>query len=194
MRIVAGAWRGRTIEAPRTGTTRPTADRVRQALFDMLAHAPWADPLPGSVVLDGFAGSGALGLEAISRGADRAVFFEIDRAALDSLRGNVARLGAGPRCTILAADATRPPPATAAPGATHGAAQGGCGLVFLDPPYGKDLVARSLGALRASGWIAAGALIIAETARDEVPPVASAALLAERRHGAARISVWREGN
>ncbi len=181
MRIVAGAWRGRSIAAPRAASTRPTADRVRQALFDMLAHAPWADPIEGCAVLDGFAGSGALGLEALSRGAARAVFFERDRAALDGLRGNVAALQAGPRSLVLGADATRPPP--------PGAGQGGCGLVFLDPPYGEGLIARSLEALRASGWIAAGALIVAETARGEEPP--AAALLASRRHGAARLSIWR---
>ncbi len=183
MRIVAGAWRGRNIAAPRSASTRPTADRVRQALFDMLAHAPWADPIAGCAVLDGFAGSGALGLEALSRGAARTVFFETDRTALDVLRGNVAALGAGPRSLVLGADATRPP--------RPGPAQGGCGLVFLDPPYGRGLIACAIEALRASGWIAAGALIVAETARAEEPPVAAASLLAARLHGTARLSIWR---
>ncbi len=183
MRIVAGAWRGRSIAAPRSASTRPTADRVRQALFDMLAHAPWADPVEGCAVLDGFAGSGALGLEALSRGASRAVFLETDRAALEALRDNVAALDAGPRSLVLRADATRPP--------RPGPDQGGCGLVFLDPPYGGGLIVRSLGALRATGWIAAGALIVAETAHGEEPPVEAAALLAARRHGAARLSIWR---
>ena len=183
MRIVAGAWRGRSIAAPRSASTRPTADRVRQALFDMLAHAPWAEPLEGCAVLDGFAGSGALGLEAMSRGAARAVFFETDRAALEGLRGNIAALGAGPRSLVLGADATRPP----RPGPTQGA----CGLVLLDPPYGGGLIARALDALRATGWVAAGALIVAETACREEPPVAAASLLAARRHGAARLSIWR---
>ena len=184
MRIVAGAWRGRVIEAPRSGATRPTADRVRQALFDMLTHAPWAVPWPECTVLDGFAGSGALGLEALSRGAARAVFFETDPAALDSLRANVARLGATPRCVVRAADATRPPRPTAE--------QGGCTLVLLDPPYGRGLIMQSLDALRQAGWIAAGALIVAESACEENSPVAAASLLAERRHGAARLSIWRD--
>ena len=183
MRIVAGAWRGRSIAAPRSASTRPTADRVRQALFDMLAHAPWADPIAGCAVLDGFAGSGALGLEALSRGAARAVFFDTDRAALNGLRGNVATLGAGSRSLVLGADATRPP--------RPGPAQGGCGLVFLDPPYGGGLITGALEALRAAGWIAEGALVIAETAHAEEPPVAAASLLATRRHGAARLSIWR---
>ena len=185
MRIVAGVWRGRTIEAPRSAATRPTADRVRQALFDMLAHAPWADPWADCTILDGFAGSGALGLEALSRGAARAVFFETDRAALDSLRANIATLGAGRRCIVVAADATDPPrPVTT---------QGGCSLVFLDPPYGRDLIGSTLNALRRTGWIAPNALIVAECAREESHPVAAASLLAERQHGAARISVWRDG-
>ena len=150
----------------------------------MLTHAPWADPWTECTVLDGFAGSGALGLEALSRGAARAVFFETDRAALESLRANVVALGAASRCAVIPADATRPPRMTG---------QGGCTLVFLDPPYGRGLIARSLGALRTAGWIAASALIVAESAREESAPVAAASLLAERRHGAARLSIWREG-
>ena len=186
MRIVAGAWRGRTIEAPRSAATRPTADRVRQALFDMLAHAPWADPWPECTILDGFAGSGALGLEALSRGAARAVFFETDRAALNSLRANIATLGAARRCIVVAADTTDPPhPMTA---------QGGCSLLFLDPPYGQDLIVPTLEAMRRTGWIAPNALIVAECAREEIFPVAAASLLAERRYGAARILVWRDGS
>ena len=186
MRIVAGAWRGRTIEAPRSLTTRPTADRVRQAVFDMLAHAPWADPIEGCAVLDGFAGSGAMGLEALSRGASRAVFFETDRDVLDTLRTNIATLGAGSRSLVVARDATRP--------SRSPVAQGGCTLVFLDPPYGRDLVGQSLRALRTSGWIAPGALIVAETGQEEEPAAFAGDLLAERRHGAARISIWREGS
>ncbi len=184
MRIVAGAWRGRTIEAPRSHTTRPTADRVRQALFDMLIHAPWADPIEECTVLDAFAGSGALGLEALSRGAARAVFFETDRNALDTLRTNIDTLGAASRTLVIAADATRPlhPPAT----------QGGCNLVFLDPPYGQSLIERSLEKLRTTGWIAPEALVVAETAQDDPSPIAHERLLAERRHGAARLSIWRE--
>lgn len=183
MRIVAGAWRGRTIKAPDSDATRPTADRVRQALFDMLIHAPWADPIEQCTVLDGFAGTGALGLEALSRGAARAVFLENNRQALLTLKDNVAAMRATPQSLVLGADATRPPRAMPA--------QGSCSLVFLDPPYGQDLIAKSLQALKAAGWIAEGALIVAETASEEAPPVARDTLLAERRHGAARISIWR---
>lgn len=180
MRIVAGTWRGRTLVAPPGSHTRPTADRLRQALFDMLLHAPWAgrDAVEGTQVLDVFAGTGALGLEALSRGAAHATFVEEDRAALATLRTNIASLRADKLCTILAADALAVPPGRK------------CDLIFLDPPYGHDLAARALCRLRDAGWIAPGALIVAETGRDESPP--STAPLAERVHGAARISIWRD--
>ncbi|AHJ62229.1 Methyltransferase [Granulibacter bethesdensis] len=183
MRIVAGQWRGRALIVPPGQTTRPTADRVRQALFDMLLHAPWGGRglLDGATVLDGFAGTGALGLEALSRGAKEAVLIERDPAALRALRANVTALGAGERARILAADMLAPPLASAA-----------CSLVFLDPPYRQDYVPKALSALRVKGWIAPDALIIAECAWDEVQPAeATGALLAEREHGAARIMIWR---
>ncbi len=184
MRIVAGAWRGRALLAPPGDTTRPTADRVRQALFDMLLHAPWGgrDVVEAARVLDVFAGTGALGLEALSRGASFATFIEQDRAALAILRANIAALRADDRCAVLAGDAL-----AVAPSAAVGAAA--CTLVFLDPPYGADLVPRALAHLIAGGWIAPGALIVAETARAD-PPL-QADLLAERVHGAARINIWR---
>jgi len=179
MRIVAGIWRGRVVQAPPGDTTRPTADRVRQALFDMLLHAPWGghDAIEGARVLDVFAGTGALGLEALSRGAAFATFIEQDRAALATLRANIATLRAADRSAVLAGDALTMP--DGAP----------CSLVFLDPPYGADLVPRALAHLAGRGWIAPGALIVAETARAEPPMHAD--LLAERVHGAARINIWR---
>ena len=131
MRIIAGRHRGRKLVAPAGAATRPTADRVRQALFDMLWHAPWAgrSAVDGALVLDAFAGTGALGLEALSRGAAHATFLETDRAALGALRANIAACREAERCAVLPADATRPPRAARA-----------CTLVFLDPPYGEDLV------------------------------------------------------
>ena len=107
MRIVAGDWRGRTLVAPPGSATRPTADRVRQALFDMLMHAEWGGraAIEGAVVLDVFAGTGALGLEALSRGAASAYFIENDAAALKALRTNVAACKAAARADILAVDA-----------------------------------------------------------------------------------------
>ncbi len=180
MRIVAGAWRGRSLAAPPGSGTRPTADRVRQALFDMLLHAPWAgrSAVEDVDVLDVFAGTGAMGLEALSRGAARATFIEQDRAALRVLRANITAVGATGRCHVLACDALRAPRGTA------------CGLVFLDPPYGRDLVPPAVAALQAGGWIVPGTLMVAEVGRDEPLPL-PAAPLAERAHGAARVVVWR---
>ena len=176
MRIIAGAWKGRALAAPPGQATRPTAERVRQALFDMLAHAEWGGPrlLHGARVLDAFAGTGALGLEALSRGAAHASFFETDRAARQVLARNIAACAA---TAAIHADATRPPPGTP------------CRLVFLDPPYHQNLGLRALAALAAAGWIAEAAVIVLETARDETPLVAD--LLARRDHGAARLSIFR---
>lgn len=182
MRIVAGAWRGRALTAPPGATTRPTAERVRQALFDMLLHAPWGGRalLEGATVLDGFAGTGALGLEALSRGATLAHFIEPDAAALAALRANIAACRAGPLCRVLAADATRPPPGPP------------CRLIFLDPPYAQDLVPRAAAALTTAGWVAPGAVIIGEIGKGEALPDLGT-LLGERAHGAARIGIWRAG-
>jgi len=185
MRVIAGAWRGRRLIAPAGGQTRPTADRVRQALFDMLLHAPWGGraAIEGARVLDAFAGTGALGLEALSRGAAHATFIENDRTALAALRANIAACGAADRARVIAGDALAPP-----------RAQAGCGLVFLDPPYergpGCVSVTATLAALRDAGWIAPPALIVAETARG-APNPEGIEPLAVRAHGAARITIGR---
>jgi 16S rRNA (guanine966-N2)-methyltransferase len=186
MRIIAGAWRGRALAAPAGLGTRPTADRVRQSLFDMLMHAPWAGHalLEGAVVLDAFAGSGALGLEALSRGADRAVFFERDPAALAALRGNVTACKAADRSDIWGQDVLRAPRRAGPPAA----------LAFFDPPYGEGLVQRSVKVLRAEGWLAADCLLVAEAGRlealDAIAPPPR--VLAHRMHGAAQLVIWRE--
>jgi 16S rRNA (guanine966-N2)-methyltransferase len=179
MRIIGGAWRGRILAGP-AGATRPTADRVRQALFDMLLHSQWGgrDAVENADVLDVFAGTGALGLEALSRGAARAQFIEHDRSALAVLRGNIAACGAADRCSVLPLDAMAVPPGSAA------------GLIFLDPPYGRDLVVRTLDRLRSVGRVAPAALVIAETGRDE--PSLPVEVLVERTHGASRLTIWRE--
>lgn len=179
MRIIGGRWRGRRLAAPTGADTRPTADRARQALFDMLMHSPWAaGALPGASVLDVFAGTGAMGLEALSRGAGRACFIENGRPALAALRANIAACKAETVAEVIAADARKPPRGQA------------CGLIFLDPPYGQGLVPAALAALGPAGWIAPGALIVAEVGAEEPPPV-EAALLADRLFGAARICAWR---
>jgi 16S rRNA (guanine966-N2)-methyltransferase len=179
VRIVGGAWRGRALRAPPGEVTRPTADRVRQALFDMLLHAHWGgrSVVEGAVVLDAFAGTGALGLEALSRGAAVATFIERNPVALAALRANITDLDVNDRCTVLAGDALAAP---------RGAS---CSLVFLDPPYGRGMVPLALKQLTRQGWLADGTMIVAETARDERLSVET--LLSERVHGAARLSVWR---
>ena len=178
LRIVAGRHRGRRLAAPEGQATRPTAERVRQALFDMLWHAPWAGraAVEEARVLDAFAGTGALGLEALSRGAAHASFIEPDRAALAALRRNVATLGEDHRARVIPGDATRPPPAPAP-----------CSLLLLDPPYGKDLVPRALAVLEQAGWIAPEALVAAEVAKADPLEVPGFTEVAERAHGAARL-------
>lgn len=179
MRIIGGRWRGRRLAAPIGADTRPTADRARQALFDMLMHSPWAaGALHEAVVLDVFAGTGAMGLEALSRGAARACFIENGRPALAALRANIAACRAEEVSEVIAADARTPPRGKA------------CSLVFLDPPYGRGLVPAALTAFGPAGWIAPEALIVAEVGADEPPPVETA-LLADRRFGAARICAFR---
>jgi 16S rRNA (guanine966-N2)-methyltransferase len=180
VRIVGGAWRGRTLVVPKGRVTRPTSDRVRQALFDTLLHASWGgrDVVDGAAVLDAFAGTGALGLEAVSRGAGTATFFDIDAPALAAIRQNIASCRAEPACRALAADATKPP---------RGAP---CRIVFLDPPYAEGLVPRAVAALTAAGWIAPQTLIVAEFGREEALPEIGE-LLDDRAHGAARVAIWR---
>lgn len=187
MRIIGGAWRGRVLQAPAGLATRPTAERVRQALFDRLLHAPWAgrDWLTGAAVLDGFAGTGALGLEALSRGAGHVTFLEHDRAALVALRANIAACGAQRQCTVVAGDARRPPPPAALPGELPA---GPAALVLLDPPYHAGLVVPAAAGLLRQGWIGPATLVVIETALTETVPGAA---VAEFTHGAARMHVRR---
>ncbi|MEI8396160.1 MAG: 16S rRNA (guanine(966)-N(2))-methyltransferase RsmD [Rhodospirillaceae bacterium] len=158
MRIVAGKHRGRTLHAPAGDAVRPTSDRIREALFNILAHAEWSPGLDGAQILDGFCGSGALGLEALSRGAASCVFMDSSADALDCARHNIAALKEDGRATLLRADVLKPPPARAP-----------CTLALLDPPYGRELVVPALIALAAAGWLAPDALVIAEAdTRDPI--------------------------
>ncbi|MFZ5778652.1 MAG: 16S rRNA (guanine(966)-N(2))-methyltransferase RsmD [Pseudomonadota bacterium] len=181
LRIVAGRHRGRTIAAPDGQTTRPTSSRARESLFNILAHAGWREdgtsPLAGARVLDVFAGSGALGLEALSRGASHATFFDNDAAAVRLIGDNLRKLGETAAAKVVRADAIRPPPAREP-----------CDLAFLDPPYRSDLAAPALAALAAAGWLAPGAIVTVELAHNEdlVPPP-DFTVLDERRYGAAKI-------
>ncbi|MBV9374914.1 MAG: 16S rRNA (guanine(966)-N(2))-methyltransferase RsmD [Alphaproteobacteria bacterium] len=184
MRIVGGRHRGRRLLAPPGATVRPTSDRAREALFNILSHGrPAAEGIAvgGAAALDAFAGTGALGLEALSRGAAEAVFIEQDREALAILRRNIATLGEEVRSRVVPGDATRPPHAPSA-----------CGLVFLDPPYRSGLAAAALGALEAAGWLTPAALAVVElAAREELVPPAGFILLDERVYGAGRLAFLR---
>jgi 16S rRNA (guanine966-N2)-methyltransferase len=174
-RIIAGACKGRTLLVPDGLETRPTNARARQAVFDILAHAPWCD-LREAKVLDVFAGTGAYGLEALSRGAESAVFFENAPAAVRALRANIEGCKMQDHARVVAGDVLMVPN-----GAPHD-------LVFLDPPYGEGLVPQALAVLLARRWIAQGAVIVAELGpQDELD---TPELLAERKHGKARVKIW----
>ena len=180
LRIVGGSHRGRRLVAPPGEAVRPTSDRAREALFNILSHGNFAAsglPFAGRPVLDAFAGTGALGLEALSRGASAAAFIETERDALAALRRNIATLDEADRAHIVAGDATRPPRAAVA-----------CALAFLDPSYRSGLAAPALAALAGSGWLTPDALIVIEVAaREDLPTVAGFTLLDERVYGAARL-------
>src|SRR5581483_11525653 len=154
MRIVGGRFRGRTLAAPKSQAIRPTADRLREALFNILIHA-YGDPVTGARVLDLFAGTGALGLEAMSRGASFALFVDEGAEARALIRGNVEALGLGGATRIFRRDATRL-------GAAHPVEP--FALVFLDPPYGRGLAPKALASARAGGWLLPGALVVVEEA------------------------------
>jgi 16S rRNA (guanine966-N2)-methyltransferase len=180
LRIVGGSHRGRRLIAPLGDAVRPTSDRAREATFNILSHGGFATsglPFADRPVLDAFAGTGAFGLEALSRGASAAVFVENGREALAALRRNIAVLGEEDRAHVVAADATRPPRAALA-----------CALAFLDPPYRSGSAAPALTALAAAGWLAAEALAVIEiAASEEFPLPAGFARVDERVYGAARL-------
>ncbi len=180
MRIVGGSNRGRRLVAPPGETVRPTSDRAREALFNILSHGGFAAegvPFAEKSVLDAFAGTGALGLEALSRGAAEAVFIENDREALIGLRRNIADLGETARARVISGDATRPPRAAV-----------GCDVIFLDPPYTSGLAAPALSALARAGWFAPDALAVVEVgARETFTAPSGFVIIDERVYGAARL-------
>ena len=179
MRIIAGQWRGRPLAAPKGDTTRPTADRTREALFSMLASR--VGSFEDLAVADLFAGSGALGLEALSRGAGRCLFVEQDKPELDALRANIAKLGAT-NADVRATSVLSLGPATAA-----------LDLVMMDPPYGTGAGNVALDRLARLGWIGAGTWVSIETAHNEKVEVDGFEIDAERVHGRARLTLLRLG-
>lgn len=174
MRIVGGALRGRALSAPRSQAIRPTSDRLRESVFDILAHR-FDDAVTDANVIDLFAGTGALGLEALSRGAKRALFVDEGSEARALLRANVEALGLGGVTRVFRRDATKL--GAAPPGETFS-------LAFLDPPYDKGLADRALVSLIDGGWLAPRALVVVEEAADaEVALPAALSPEDRRRYG-----------
>jgi 16S rRNA (guanine966-N2)-methyltransferase len=156
MRIVGGRWRGRSLATPKSDAIRPTSDRLRESLFNVLQHG-YDDAIENARVLDLFAGTGALGLEALSRGAAFALFVDEGSEARSLIRQNVETFGAGGVTRLFRRDATRMGPA--APNAPFS-------LVFCDPPYGKDLAPKALTACAEGAWLTPGALVVVEEAQS----------------------------
>ena len=174
MRIVGGAMRGRALAAPKSQSIRPTTDRLRESVFDILAHR-FGDPVTGAAVIDLFAGSGALGFEALSRGAARALFVDNGAEARALLRANIEALGLGGVTRVFRRDATK----------LGDAPLGECfTLAFLDPPYGEGLAGPALRALVEGAWLADGAvLVLEESARSEIELPPELEREDERRYG-----------
>ncbi|MGJ3262764.1 MAG: 16S rRNA (guanine(966)-N(2))-methyltransferase RsmD [Salinarimonas sp.] len=171
MRIVGGRFKGRALAGPRSDAIRPTSDRLRESLFNVLAHA-YGDPVPGARVMDLFAGTGALGIEALSRGATYALFVDEGAQARGLIRENVEALGLGGVTRLFRRDAT-----------TLGAADRVTpfDLVFCDPPYGRDLAPAALASAAQGGWLAPGALCVLEEAAEAALPCPEGFEEVERR-------------
>ena len=181
MRIVSGSLKGRAITAPEGQTTRPTSDRARQAIFNVLEHAAWAEPLVGARVIDLYAGSGALGYEAISRGAAFALFVEIEDEARGAIRENADAWGLMGRTRVHRRSATEL-------GVRPGSAGEAFDIAFLDPPYRQGLGEQTLARLLEGDWLKPGATVVFERGSDE-PEIETPGYerLDARDYGAARV-------
>ena len=177
MRIVGGRHRGRRLAAPPGRTIRPSGDRLREALFNILAHGDFPE-IEGAHVLDAFAGTGAFGLEALSRGAARATFIDRD---VEWVRRNAGALGEE-NVETVAADALAPPPAP-----------GPAAIAFLDPPYGQGLAGPALAALAEAGWIGPDTCAAVEIGRGETLDAPGFSAVRRRDYGAARLVFLKAG-
>lgn len=172
MRIVGGQWRGRRLATPRTDAIRPTSDRLRESLFNVLAHG-YDDAVAGARVLDLFSGTGALGFEALSRGASYALLVDDSTEARSVIRANIEALGAEGVTRLFRRDATRLGDAGPA---------GRFSVLFCDPPYGRDLAPTALASAAAGGWLDEGALALVEEAASAAVTLPSGFTELERRH------------
>jgi 16S rRNA (guanine966-N2)-methyltransferase len=178
VRVIGGRFRGRALTGPKSWSVRPTSDRLRETLFNILAHA-YEDPITGARVLDLFAGTGALGLEALSRGASYALFVDDSSEGRGLVRANIDALGVAGITKVFRRDATRL-------GGAHPNAP--FSLVFCDPPYGRDLATKALASALAGGWLAPGALILVEEAAEaELALPAGITLQEERGFGETKV-------
>lgn len=178
MRVIAGEWRGRKLVAPKGEATRPTADRTRETLFSMLTSR--LGSFEGVTVADMFAGSGALGIEALSRGAATCLFAEQDRAALDALRSNLESLGATTRADVRATSVL-----------SLGPAPRSYDLLMFDAPYGTGAASVALDKFKRLGWVGPDSWISVETAHTEAVDIAGYMIDANRKVGKARLTLLR---
>ncbi len=185
MRVIGGRFRGRSLSAPKGLNVRPTSDRAREGIFNILAHGIDWPGFDGITVIDVFSGTGAYAIEALSRGAQHAVFIDTDAESLKCAKGNAAACGEGRNVSALKLDATRLPPPPRA-------AKTPAPLAFLDAPYKQNLTGPALLGLAHKGWLSAGAIVVVEVAADEVIPlVSNFEPLDERDYGAAHIAFFR---
>jgi len=181
VRIVGGDWRGRSLKAPAGRDTRPTTDRVRESIFNILAHGSLAGVLENAHVLDVYAGSGAMGFEALSRGATHATFIEKDRTAQNIIQQNACTFRVARDIVVLPLDGTKlpsPPMKAKAP----------FNVVFMDAPYGQGMTSIALLGLRAKGWLAQDAALIIELGEKEscvIPPAFE--VMDDRAFGITRV-------
>lgn len=175
-RIIAGVFRGRRLNVPDGLDIRPTTDRMRERLFSMLTHSRYPH-MQGAKVLDLFAGTGGLGLEALSRGAAHVTFVEKARASLNCIKGNIETLKAHADCTVMPLDASKLPPAKET-----------FDFIFMDPPYRQGMVSPTLEAIVTGGWLSRAGVIVCELASDENPALpAGLQVLDDRKQGQQRI-------
>ena len=183
MRIVGGKFRGKALAGPSTDITRPTSDRVRESIFNILSHGISDFTFDEARVMDLFAGTGALGLEAISRGAKFCLFVEEDSGARGVIRNNADACGVIGQCKIWRRDATDLGPS---------APQSPYNLVYIDPPYNKGLGEKALQSLLAGGWLAAGAIVVLEEAeKNKISEVAGVTELDQRIYGDTQVRIYR---